>query len=92
MRRKRARLAMVVVAVAAMAVPLSTTVASQAATTESLTVNLASTRGPATGVGEGFLYGVSQDGTQPADQFLQPLGVNAFRGGGHVSRGWIGDG
>ncbi len=65
---------------------------SEAATTESLSVNLASTRGPATGVGEGFLYGVSQDGTQPADQFLQPLGITAFRGGGHVSRGWIGDG
>ena len=48
--------------------------------------------GPATGVGEGFLYGVSQDGTQPPDQYLQPLGINAFRGGGHVSGGWIGDG
>jgi hypothetical protein len=49
-------------------------------------------RRPATGVGEGFLYGVSQDGTQPADQLLQPLGITAFRGGGHVTRGWIGDG
>jgi hypothetical protein len=57
-----------------------------------LSVNLASTRGPATHVGEGFLYGVSQDGTQPADQFLQPLGITAFRGGGHVTRAWIGDG
>src|ERR1035441_618079 len=57
---------------------------------ESLTVNLASVTGPATGVGEGFLYGVSQDGTQPADQYLAPLGVNAFRGGGHVSGGTIG--
>ncbi len=92
MRRKLVRLATATAAVAALAAPLSVTVAGHAATTESLTVNLASTRGPATGVGEGFLYGVSQDGTQPADQFLQPLGVNAFRGGGHVSRGWIGDG
>ena len=54
---------------------------------ESLSVNLASVTGPATGVGEGFLYGVSQDGTQPPDQYLQPLGITAFRGGGHVSGG-----
>jgi hypothetical protein len=59
---------------------------------ESLTVNLAATTGPATHVGEGFLYGMTADGTQPTNQFLQPLGITAFRGGGHVSRGWIGDG
>ena len=62
-----------------------------AAGTESLSVNLASTRGPSTGVGEGFLYGFSEDGTQPADQYLQPLGINAFRGGGWFSGGWIKD-
>jgi hypothetical protein len=66
--------------------------AGHAAAAESLSVNLASVRGPATGVGEGFLYGVSQDGTQPADQYLQPLGINAYRGGGHASGGWIADG
>jgi hypothetical protein len=66
--------------------------ARSAAAAESLSVNLAAVTGPATGVGEGFLYGVSQDGTQPPDQNLQPLGITAFRGGGHVSRGWIGDG
>jgi hypothetical protein len=65
--------------------------AASAATT-ALSVDLASTRGPATGVGEGFLYGISQDGTQPADQYLQPLGINAFRGGGWFSGGWIKDG
>ena len=75
----------------ALAIPLLAP-AGNAAAAESLSVNLASTTGPATGVGEGFLYGVSQDGTQPADQNLQPLGITAFRGGGHVSRGWIGDG
>jgi Ricin-type beta-trefoil lectin domain-like len=64
----------------------------EAAGSESLSVNLASTRGAATGVGEGFLYGISQDGTQPADQYLQPLGINAFRGGGWFSGGWIKDG
>src|SRR5690242_8362246 len=75
----------------ALVVPLVAPAVGHAAT-ESFTVNLAATRGAATGVGQGFLYGVSADGTQPADQFLSPLGVNAFRGGGHVSRGWIGDG
>ena len=58
---------------------------------ESLSVNLASVTKPSAGVGEGFLYGMTGDGTQPAAQFLSPLNVNAFRGGGHVSRGWIGD-
>ena len=66
--------------------------AEKASAAESLSVNLASVTGPATSVGEGFLYGVSQDGTQPSDQYLQPLGITAFRGGGHVSGGWIGDG
>jgi len=65
--------------------------APSAAAAESLTVNLAATTGAATGVGEGFLYGVSQDGTQPPDQFLQPLGITAVRAGGHAG-GWIGDG
>jgi len=74
-----------------LAVPVLGPVRSAAAA-ESLSVNLAAVTGPATGVGEGFLYGVSQDGTQPPDQNLQPLGITAFRGGGHVSRGWIGDG
>jgi hypothetical protein len=62
-----------------------------AASGESLTVNLAATRGPATGVGEGFLYGFTEDGTQPVDQYIQPLGINAFRGGGWFSGGWIKD-
>ena len=90
--RRVGRLATVIGAVVALAVPLALANAAHAAASESLSVNLASTRGLATGVGEGFLYGVSQDGTQPADQFLQPLRLNAFRGGGHVTRGWIGDG
>jgi len=77
--------------VLALAIPLLSS-AGTAVAAESLNVNLAATTGSATGVGEGFLYGISQDGTQPPDQFLAPLGINAFRGGGHVSRGWIGDG
>ncbi len=83
------------IAAAAVLLALGTALAGtaeKASAAESLSVNLASVTGSATSVGEGFLYGVSQDGTQPSDQNLQPLGITAFRGGGHVSRGWIGDG
>jgi hypothetical protein len=61
---------------------------------ESLSVNLAATTRTATSVGEGFLYGVSQDGTEPPDQFIQPLGITAMRAGGHATPtgGWIADG
>jgi hypothetical protein len=62
-----------------------------AATGKSLSVDLSSTRGPSTGVGEGFLYGITQDGSQPADQYLQPLHINAFRGGGWFAGGWVKD-
>ena len=91
MRTMAGRLAVAVGTVLALVVP-ALAPAQGAAAAESLSVNLASVTGTATGVGEGFLYGVSQDGTQPADQYLQPLGINAFRGGGHVTGGWIGDG
>ena len=89
--RIAARTALASAVVLAVAVPLVVASRSQAATAESLTVDLASTRGTATGVGEGFLYGISQDGTLPADQYLQPLGITAFRGGGWFSGGWIKD-
>jgi len=85
------RLAAAAGVVLALAIPLLVP-AENAMAAESLSVNLGSVTGPATGIGEGFLYGVSQDGTQPPDQYLEPLGINAFRGGGHVSGGWIGDG
>jgi ricin-type beta-trefoil lectin protein len=89
----RRRLAVVAAAALAAAVPVAVSSAPPAAAAAALTVNLASTRGPATGVGEGILYGINQDGSVPAtSQFVQPLRLNAFRGGGHVSRGWIGDG
>lgn len=64
---------------------------SQAATSEALSVDLASSRGTSTLVGEGVLYGINQDATLPADQFIQPLKLNAFRGGGWFSGGWIRD-
>jgi hypothetical protein len=64
------------------------------ASTESLAVDLSSTAGPMTGVGEGFLYGLSQDGSAPGDNYLQPLDPTLMRGGGaHIAGdGWIGDG
>jgi hypothetical protein len=67
--------------------------AQSAAAAESLTVNLGSVTRAASSVGEGFLYGTSQDASQPPDQFIAPLGVTALRGGGHAAGGgWIGDG
>jgi hypothetical protein len=77
---------------AALAIPLLPPGAAHAA--ETLSVNLAATTGSATSVGEGFLYGLSQDGTAPPDQFIQPLGVTALRDGGHATPtgGWIADG
>jgi len=68
--------------------------APRALAAESLSVNLAAATGSAASVGEGFLYGVSQDGTAPPDQFAQPLGITAMRAGGHATPtgGWIADG
>ena len=76
-------------ALAVVAVPPSAS-----ASTESLAVNLSSTAGAMTGVGEGFLYGLSQDGSSPADNYLHPLNPTLMRGGGAriTGDGWIGDG
>ena len=91
-RTKAGRLAAsAAILVATVAVPLLGQ-AESAAAAETMTVNLASTTKTANGVGAGVLYGISQDGTQPADQYLLPLNLNAYRGGGHASSGWIGDG
>ncbi|HEX3781983.1 MAG TPA: hypothetical protein VHX38_20150 [Pseudonocardiaceae bacterium] len=64
------------------------------ATDQALTVDLSSTTGPATGVGSGFLYGLDQDGSGPADSLLAPLNPTSGRGGGArlPGGGWIGDG
>ena len=92
MRPSPRRLAVIAAAVLALATPLLAR-AQNASAAEALTVNLASVTGTATSVGEGFLYGISQDATQPPDQFLLPLGITALRGGGHAAGGgWIGDG
>jgi Ricin-type beta-trefoil lectin domain-like len=84
------RLAVAAAMILALAIPLLRPGEARAA--ESLSVNLASVTGAAKSVGQGFLYGVSQDGTGPPDQFLSPLGITGYRGGGHASSGWIGDG
>jgi ricin-type beta-trefoil lectin protein len=91
-RTRPGRVLPAVGAALALAIPLLAPAPGHAAPTASLSVDLASTRGPSTGVGEGFLYGISSDGTQPVDQFLAPLNINAFRGGGWFSGGWIRDG
>jgi hypothetical protein len=64
------------------------------ATDESISVDLSSTTGPATGVGSGFLYGLNQDGSGPSDSLLAPLNPTSGRGGGArlSGGGWIGDG
>src|SRR6266536_2192085 len=53
--------------VLAATVPLTMAGESQAATNEALSVDLASSRGTSTLVGEGVLYGINQDATLPAD-------------------------
>ena len=47
-----------------------------------------------THAGAGFLYGLTQDGSGPADSLLQPIAPTLFRGGGArlSGDGWIGDG
>ena len=64
------------------------------ATAETVTVNLASTSGTATGAGSGFLYGLSQTGTAPTPGLLAALDPTSDRGGGArlSGDGWIGDG
>ncbi|MEW2514280.1 RICIN domain-containing protein [Streptomyces sp. NPDC046870] len=91
-RARHGRLVLAIGIVLAFVLQLLATAESRAAAGEALSVNLASNRGPSTGVGEGFLYGFTADGSQPADQFVKPLGINAFRGGGWFSGGWIKDG
>ena len=93
-RMRPSRLAVGAMVALALVIPmLGVSAAPSALAAESLSVNLAATTGAATGVGEGMLYGVSQDGTQPANQFVEPLGFTAVRAGGHAAGdGWIGDG
>ena len=68
--------------------------AARAAGSQTVTVDFASTTGPVTGVGSGFLYGLAQDGSGPAPYLLDPLNPTSSRGGGAsiAGNGWYGDG
>jgi hypothetical protein len=73
------------------AIASAATAADAPAPAKALSVDLSTVTGPVTGVGQGILYGITQDGSQPADQYIKPLGINAFRGGGWFSGGWHAD-
>ena len=60
--------------------------------TKELTVDLAAETGPAIQPAQGLLYGITADATQPAEEYLKPLNLNSFRGGGWFAGGWRGDG
>ncbi len=87
--------ALTAASVAALVLPslslTSTAAAADSPAVRALSVDLSANAGKAHGVGLGVLYGISQDGTQPDDQYLKPLDLNAFRGGGWFSGGWIKD-
>jgi hypothetical protein len=88
---RRGRVAMAIGAALALLPAILLVTPGESRAQVSLNVNLAAEAGPATGVGLGFLYGVTGDGSQPTDELLEPLRMNAFRAGGHMTRGWIED-
>jgi hypothetical protein len=81
-------------AAAALATAIVAPAAPALASSQTVTVNFASATGTANGVGSGFLYGLSQDGTGPDDGLLASLAPTSGRGGGArlSGGGWIGDG
>jgi hypothetical protein len=81
-------------AATALAAAINAPANSALASSQTVTVNFASTAGTANGVGSGFLYGLSQDGTGPDDGLLASLAPTSGRGGGArlSGGGWIGDG
>jgi hypothetical protein len=94
-RRVRAkRMLITLSAAAALATAIVAPAAPALASSQTVTVNFASTTGTADGVGSGFLYGLSQDGTGPDDGLLASLAPTSGRGGGArlSGGGWIGDG
>ena len=85
-------LAVVLATAAALAIPATRASANDPDTT--VAINLAQPGKVPTHAGSGFLYGLSQDGTEPAQSLLAPLQPTLFRGGGAriAGGGWIGDG
>lgn len=69
-----------------------TTANSAESDAKDLSVDLATVTGASEGVAQGILYGLNQDGSLPVDEYLEPIGLNSFRGGGWGTGGWLGDG
>ncbi|WP_198586982.1 RICIN domain-containing protein [Glycomyces xiaoerkulensis] len=86
------RAAMTIGAAVALVVSALVVVPGESRAQVALNVDLAAEVGPSKDVGLGFLYGATGDGSQPSDELLEPLRMNAFRAGGHMTRGWIEDG
>ena len=96
MRRRKAVAALGAVAAAtallvSAAKPVAAEPSADATTVKQLSVDLSARTKPSKGVGLGILYGVTQDGLQPSDEFVDPLHLNAFRSGGWYAGGWIKD-
>ncbi|MFR9725150.1 beta-xylosidase [Streptomyces sp. MS19] len=93
-RRLRATTTLLTLLSTALAVAVSGPGTAQAAAPRSVTVDFAASRGPAEGVGSGFLYGLTEDGAGPDDSLLAPLAPRSARGGGARlgGGGWAGDG
>src|ERR1700691_3889813 len=82
-RRVHARLVLITLSADdALATARAAPAAHEVASSQTVTVNFASTTGTAHGVGSGFLYGLSQDGTGPDDGLLASLAPTSGRGGG----------
>ena len=90
----RLRVLLVAVTTIVLGIGLAAGETAAASSNQTVTVNLASTTGPVTGAGAGYLYGLSQDGSGPPDYLLAPMNLNSARGGGARigGDGWIGDG
>jgi hypothetical protein len=86
-------IAVLLLGLATVAVPLMVTPSAEAADV-TVNVDLSAVGKAPTFAGSGFLYGLNQDGSGPADSLMQPLHPTLFRGGGAriAGHGWIGDG
>jgi hypothetical protein len=94
MKRSILRWSLATALIAGGAVLLPATGASANAPDTTVSLDLSQPGKAPTHAGSGFLYGLSQDGSGPADSLLAPLQPTLFRGGGAriAGDGWIGDG
>src|SRR5690606_41555656 len=77
----RGRATMTLGAALALVMAVLTVAPSESRAQISLNVDLASEEGPSNGVGLGFLYGVTGDGSQPSDELLAQIGRASCREG-----------